>query len=313
MTAVRKLGADQQPTIASIKTPEPSAVTALVRIKAAAINASDVLNAQGSFPHTAFPITLGRDYAGIVEAGPSAWIGTEVYGTSGKTLSFEQDGTHAECCRIPISCLTPKPKNLTFQQAASVGVPFTTAALALQRAAPVPTDVVMVVGASGIVGSALCQLASAKGCRVLKAARRGQVDVNLASDPDMAAAKDLTNGRGPDIIIDTTGVLEVAAAALRCLAPGGRFSFISAPRKGSTNLTFDMHHVYRQQKAIIGSNSVLQSLEETAATLAELTPLFEQGILQAPSERYTQIPLHEAVGAYQALGANGREKYMISL
>lgn len=65
--------------------------TVLVKIQAAGINPSDVLNANSGFHHTAFPRVPGRDYAGIVEAGPAEFVGQEVYGTSGNSLGFSID------------------------------------------------------------------------------------------------------------------------------------------------------------------------------------------------------------------------------
>jgi NADPH:quinone reductase len=90
--------------------------------------------------------------------GPADLMGREVYGTSGDSLGFSMDGTHAQYCLIPIDSLATKPSNLSFAQAATIGVPFTTAALALHRANVQSIDVVLVLGASGAVGSAACQL-----------------------------------------------------------------------------------------------------------------------------------------------------------
>ena len=69
--------------------------TALVRIMAASINPSDVKNVAGAMTQTTLPRIPGRDFAGVVEAGPVEWIGAEVWGTGGNT-GFTRDGTHAE-------------------------------------------------------------------------------------------------------------------------------------------------------------------------------------------------------------------------
>jgi NADPH:quinone reductase len=123
-----------KPSIRSVPKPQPQAEKAIVKVIAAGLTPSDILNFTGGFAHAKSPRILGRDYSGIVEAGPSSLVGTEVYGTSGSSLSFERDGTNAEYCSIPVACLAPKPLNLSRLQAATVGVPFTTAALALERA-----------------------------------------------------------------------------------------------------------------------------------------------------------------------------------
>jgi NADPH:quinone reductase len=95
--------------------------TALVRIMAASINPSDVKNVAGAMTQTTLPRIPGRDFAGVVEAGPVEWIGAEVWGTGGDT-GFTRDGTHAELIAVPIASLRRKPDTLSFDQAASVGV-----------------------------------------------------------------------------------------------------------------------------------------------------------------------------------------------
>lgn len=271
-------------TLTTLPKPTLPPNTVLVKIQAAGINPSDVLNANGVFHHQEFPRVPGRDYAGIVEAGPAEFVGQEVYGDSGNSLGFSIDGTHAEYCVIPSASITIKPSSLSFAQAATISVPFTTAALALRRTILQPTDVVLVLGASGAVGAAACQLARSRGCEVLAAARRDTADVNLAADPELKAAKSLTDGKGPHVVVDTTGSLALMNAALLCLAPRGRLAYIAAPRKGSTDFTFDLNQVYREEKVIIGCNSVLAELHETAIELKDMTAGFENGSLQAAKE-----------------------------
>jgi NADPH:quinone reductase len=299
-------------SLATLPIPNLASNTALVRIHAAALNPSDILNANGSFHHTVFPRIPGRDYAGIVEAGPAHLVGQEVYGTSGSSLGFSMDGTHAECCVVPCDSLAQKPSNLSFVQAATIGVPFTTAALALRRANVEPKDVVLVLGAGGAVGSAACQLARSRGCRVLTATRKDTADVNTASDPELKTAKDLNNGNGPDVVFDTTGSTDLMRSALMCLAPRGRLVYISAPRSGSTEFTFDAKAAYREEKSIIGCNSVLTELVDTATDLRSLTSEFENGQLQAPSEETFEIfSLNKALDAYESMRKGSRKKIVI--
>jgi NADPH:quinone reductase len=305
---------ESKPCLALTTLPKPSLPpsTVLVKILAAGINPSDVLNSNGGFHHTAFPRIPGRDYAGIVIDGPVEFVGQEVYGTSGSSLGFSVDGTHAEYCVIPSESITLKPSNLSFAQAASVGVPFTTAALVLRRALLQPTDVVLVLGASGAVGSAACQLARNRGCRVLTAARRDTADVNLVTDPELKAVKSLTDGKGADVVVDTIGSPVLMNNALLCLAPRGRLAYIAAPRKGSTDFTFDMKHVYREEKILIGCNSVLAELHETATDLETMTAGFENGSLQVPKETdLEKIRIEDAVDVYKMMGNWQGKKFVI--
>jgi NADPH2:quinone reductase len=304
-----------KPTLALAIVPKPALPpsSVLVKIKAAAINPSDILNANGGFHHTTFPRIPGRDYAGIVVDGPPEIVGQEVYGTSGSSLGFEVNGTHAEYCSIPFDCLAPKPSKLSFAQAATVGVPFTTAALILRRANLQLGEVVLVLGASGAVGSAVCQLARSLGCRVLAASRSDMADLNIAKDPELSAVKSLTNSEGADVVVDTTGSPALMNAALLALAPRGRLAYIAAPRKGSTDFTFDMKQLYRDEKMIIGCNSVLTDQRETARELEAMIARFDDGSLQATQDTDLEmIGMDEAVEAYEIMqNGKDRKKFVI--
>src|SRR4051794_10813121 len=105
--------------------PAPGADEVLVQVFASGVNRSDVLGAQGSFPHSALPRTLGRDFAGRVVEGPPELMGTRVWG-SGGDLGITRDGTHAEFVIVPRAAVAPCPKNLSVEQAATAGVPFIT-------------------------------------------------------------------------------------------------------------------------------------------------------------------------------------------
>ena len=109
--------------------------TAVVRVMAASINPSDVKNVAGAMRQTTLPRIPGRDFAGVVEAGPSEWIGAEVWGTGGDT-GFTRHGTHAELIAVPVASLRRKPKTLSFDEAASVGVNYMAAWCGIEAAGP---------------------------------------------------------------------------------------------------------------------------------------------------------------------------------
>lgn len=301
-----RLAANTTPTLTATTLPVPQVKPghALVRIHYASIQPSDRLNAQGLFPFTQFPIIPGRDYSGTVidiadESRESrSWIGKHVYGTSGSSLGFTIDGSHAQYCLIPQTALVEKPVSLSLIQAAAFGVPFTTAQICLRRAASVKEDdTVLVLGATGAVGSAATQMARAMGCkRVLTAARRAESnpDVVLSSrDPGKALAERisaLTDGKGVDVVIDTVGDLTLMSAAIEQLAPRGRLAWISAPRgDASKNLTFDVFRAYRKELSLLGCNSVASSIEETAGFLRSMNDWIDQGLLKAQDESDFEI------------------------
>src|SRR5271154_4110225 len=136
---------------------KPGDGEALVRILAASINPSDVKNVAGAMSQTTLPRIPGRDYAGVVEAGPPEWSGVAVWGTGGDT-GFTRDGTHAEFLAVPVTSLRRKPENLSFEQAASVGVNYVAAWCGIDAAGLKAGETMVLIGAGGGVGGAAAQI-----------------------------------------------------------------------------------------------------------------------------------------------------------
>ncbi|KND89246.1 Zinc-type alcohol dehydrogenase-like protein [Tolypocladium ophioglossoides CBS 100239] len=305
---------EEAPRLVFATVPKPKLIPhhVLVRVHASAIHPSDILNAQGLFPHTQYPRIVGRDYAGIIEEGPQHLVGLEVYGTSGHSYAFTEDGFQAEYCLVHENDFAQKPKNITFTQAATVGIPFTTAALTIERTAVRPSDTVLVIGSNGSVGSSIVQLAMSKGARVLKASRHDMEDgINTKTDPEMTTLDILTGGRGVDVVIDTVGSPALIRNALKKLTTGGRLAFISAPKEGSTELGVDMLACYRSDITLHGCNSLNQSAQEMARRMEGLGSLFESRRL-LPQGNWTPVPLNRATGAYEALlNKSSTEKFLV--
>lgn len=243
--------------------------------------------------------------------GDSQWLGKDVFGTSGDTISFTQDGTHAEYVAVPNASLVRKPNNLSFAQASCIGVPFTTAMIMMNRANLTSMDTVLIIGANGAVGSAASQLARLKMPRVLTASRHPDSDINTSEDPDLSAAKSINDGKGPDVIIDTVGSDQLAKAALAILSLRGRYAYIST---GLSNgmLTLDMKNVYRKEQMIIGCNSLIYTPAESAMYLSSLVARFERAEIVALSDdELIKVPIEQALEAYEKVGARCKGKYVI--
>ncbi len=131
--------------LATIPIPDPPPFHSLIRVRASAINPSDVSNVEGVFPETTLPRTPGRDFAGTVVKGLTEFIGRNVWGTGG-TNGFERDGSHAEYIVVPSGCLLEMPRNLSFSQAAACGVGFLTASRMTERAQLNVGEFVLVLG-----------------------------------------------------------------------------------------------------------------------------------------------------------------------
>lgn len=302
---ITKVDSHTQLQLTERPTPRVKPGYILVKIRATSIQPSDVLNSKGSFSLTAFPIIPGRDFAGTVVDGPEQWVGRDVFGTSGIDLSFTSDGTHAEYCLVREAGIAPKPSNLSFAQAAALGVPFTTAALTLEAARAAKGDTVAVIGASGNVGSAIMQLGKLGGCKMLSVARRANADVNLREDPQLDTLLSAADGKGPDVVIDTVGDPALMRNAFDKTSEGGRYAFIAAPRSGSTEMAIDLTKAYRAEKSLIGCNSVSSRhpLKVLTQYLADMVRGFEAGQLVAPKEdELSLIGIEEAVEAYDTKG-----------
>ncbi|SCV04280.1 LAME_0H17194g1_1 [Lachancea meyersii CBS 8951] len=290
-------------------TPVPGPGNLLVKIRASAIQPSDILNATGGFPYTTFPRVPGRDYAGIIVSGPRA--GEDVYGTSGSTHAFTCDGFHAEYCVVSEDAVARKPRNMSYAQAACIGVPFTTAKWALRKACPKGSETVLIIGAFGSVGSAAVQLAKTIGCRVLTAGRNDVADINTTKDTTLAGIESLTLGRGIDVVIDTVGIPTLTQAAVQKLTHGGRIAIIAA--HGEANLDVNMKDFYRQEKTLIGCNSLSYSVQSMAQEMADLTAEFENGRLAPPREElWSAVSLEEAVDIYKE-GKRSAGKFVITM
>jgi NADPH2:quinone reductase len=108
--------------------------------------------------HVTLPRVPGRDYAGTVVRGPAEWVGAEVWGTGGE-IGYTVDGSHAELIAVPIASLRHKPKTLSLEQAAAIGVTYLAAWLGVMEYARLAAgETLLVTGAGGGVGSAAAQI-----------------------------------------------------------------------------------------------------------------------------------------------------------
>jgi NADPH2:quinone reductase len=286
---------------------------AVVEVRAAPINPSDVKNAAGLMHQTTLPRTPGRDFAGVVVDGPREWLGKEVWGSGGE-FGFTHDGSHADYVRVPLDALALKPARLDFVAAASVGVPFTIAWLGLiDYARASAKETVLVIGASGSVGQAVCQLARWRGCRVIGVVREAPNEAEAArfdawalSDKNLPdRIRELTGGKGAEVVYDAVGGV-MFAPALQCVAHRGRLVEISAT--GATDVSFNLRDFYHNETQLFGADSLKLGAGDTARLLDRLAPLFDDGTLHAPNVQRT-VSLIDAIEAYEevASGKGGRQ------
>jgi NADPH:quinone reductase len=315
MRAVRFEAFGDPSVLKIVEAPAPTVNegTALVRVMAASINASDVKNVAGAMKQTTLPRIPGRDYAGVVEAGPAEWIGAEVWGTGGDAGST-RDGSHAELIAVPAPSLRRKPNNLGFDEAASVGVNYMAAWCGLEAAGLRAGESLLLIGAGGGVGGAAAQIARCLGARVIGADNRKprpDAPALAIAKTLIIGAKDLpaevrvaTDGRGADVVFDMVGGV-MFRSAVNSLALRGRLVEIAAT--GRREVSFDLADFYHNESRLFGADTLKRDLTASAAVLDALTPGFIAGSYHAAPIART-YGLAEAQKAYRevAVGAAGR-------
>jgi NADPH:quinone reductase len=290
----------------------------LIEIKAAAVNPSDFKAATGLMAYAVFPRTPGRDFAGVVIDGPQGSIGREVFGSSGD-LGIRRDGTHATHLAVELDALVEKPKGLSWEEAAGIGVPFVTAIEGFRRAGmPKSDETVLVMGVNGKVGQAAVQIASWRGARVIGVVRKSEpyeghanapVEVIDSSSTDVAArVRELTGGKGADIVFNTVGD-PYFQAAHKSLAIRGRQILIAAIDR---IVQFNILEFYRGQHTYVGIDTLGLSSVATGAVLRELGPGFLSGHLKPfPIKPHAIFPLEEAKAAFVAVAGSSRDRIIL--
>ena len=179
-------GFDRPPVVIEVPAPQPASGELLVRVHAASVNAYDAFVAMGmakDFMAYEFPAVLGQDLAGVVEAVGDEVEGfregDRVFGTIGAKGTVH-DGTFAELAtpRAPALALTPAA--VDDQRAGTLGVAATTAMSAVAAIDPSEDATVLIVGATGGVGTFAIQLAAVRGARVIASVMPGDEDVVTA-------------------------------------------------------------------------------------------------------------------------------------
>jgi NADPH:quinone reductase len=232
--------------------PEPSVGEhdVLIDVKAAGLNFPDVLMIQGKYQmQPEMPFIPGGECAGVVAA-----VGAKVtrFKVGDKVLSAGGSGAFCEKIAVHEMGAFPMPDGLSFEQAAGVSITYFTSYYALkQRANLQPGETLLVLGAAGGVGTSAIELGKQMGAKVIAAAstdeklalckKLGADEVINYSKANLKdAIKELTGGKGVDVVYDPVGG-DYAEPAIRGMAWNGRYlviGFASGPiPKIALNLT----------------------------------------------------------------------------
>jgi NADPH2:quinone reductase len=312
MRALRfeKTGSLDDLSIRELPMPTPAAGEVLVQVKAAAVNPSDVKNVEGKMHETSVPRTPGRDFAGVVAGGSDELSSQSVFGAGGN-LGFGRDGSHAEYVAVPANAVLPLPRNLSFEQAAAIGVAYITAWAALVNAARIqPGETALILGTTGAVGSAAARIAHELGARVIGTARRASdipatgllpVDewIDLETTDLATGVRAVTNGRGAEVVFDVVG----GAMFEKCLAAvAWRGRQIAISSSSEPRVSFNLVDFYHNESRLLGVDSLKLSFQETANILRQLTPGIEAGRFQPP--QLETFSLEEGPQLYRDIAAS---------
>lgn len=210
-----------------------------VVVEAAGLGLPDVLMCNNNYPLTPkLPFVPSQEAAGVVvavgEGVDPSLIGQRVLGS---TLFQEGHGGLADECLMDARSVFPIPEGMSSEEAAGFFIPFQTAWIGLvHRAKLTDQDTVLVLGASGSSGSAAVQLAKAKGARVIAVAGGPEKKkfceeigadavIDHRAEDITARARELTDGRGVNVVFDPVGG-KPGRAAFKAIAFEGRFVVI---------------------------------------------------------------------------------------
>jgi NADPH:quinone reductase-like Zn-dependent oxidoreductase len=221
-----------------LPTPEIRAGEVLIRVRAAGVNPFDWKVADGELKgelEHRFPLILGFDAAGMVERVGADVTGLaegdEVYGYLFKPVIG--GGTYAEYVRAPAAIVAKKPESVSFAEAAALPVPGLTAMDLVDAVDPKEGEIVLIVGATGGVGSYAVQLAARRGAHVIATARQaneafarelGASEMVDHTRRDLLNAVQMIHPGGIEAIIDVVSERDELARMAGLLKEGGRLA-----------------------------------------------------------------------------------------
>jgi len=230
LRAVQVTTLDGPKGVSVVDVPEPDASgKVLVDVQVAGVNYPDVLMSRGEYQmKPELPFVPGSEIAGTVVSGEGFSSGQRVAG-------FSILGGYAERAAVDGALLFPLPDCVSFEAGAALLMNYLTVDFALaRRGALVKGETVLVHGAAGGIGVATIQLAKVMGAQVIavvstdekgSVARRAGADEVVLAEGFLPAVKELTGGRGVDLVVDPVGG-DRFTDSLRSLAQEGRLLVI---------------------------------------------------------------------------------------
>ncbi|MGK5045284.1 NAD(P)H-quinone oxidoreductase [Janthinobacterium sp. GB4P2] len=299
--------------IAERPMPQYKAGELLIKVHAAGINRPDVLQRLGKYAPPAGASDLpGLEVAGEVVDGD--FSNTE-FKKGDLVCALVQGGGYAEYCAAPAGQCLPLPQGLTALEGASLPENFFTVwSNVFDRCALADGETLLVQGGTSGIGVAAIQLAAALGHRVFATAGSDEKaracealgaerGINYRTEDFVAVVKELTAGRGVDVILDMVGG-DYLPREIDCLADDGRIGLIAV--QGGSKATLDLGQVLRRRLSVSGSTLRPRPVAFKAAIANHLRttvwPLIEAGKIKPVI--YQTFPLEKANEAHALMEAS---------
>jgi NADPH:quinone reductase len=214
--------------VVDVPEPVPGDGDVVVEVRAVGASFPDLLLTRGEYQlKPDLPFVVGVDLAGVVRSAPDA----SGFSAGDRVACVLPYGGGAEVVALGPDSVFPLPDGVSFEAGAALPMNYLTAQFALAtRARLEDGETVLVHGAAGGVGTASIQVAKGYGARVVAVvstdakadtARMAGADEVVRVDGFLPAVKELTGGRGVDVVVDVVGG-DVMTDSLRALAPEGR-------------------------------------------------------------------------------------------
>ena len=302
---VHQFGGPEQLKLEEVPDPHPGPGQVVVKVHAAGVNPFDTYIRTGAYAiKPPLPYTPGADAAGVVV---SVGDGVKrVKPTDRVYVAGTLSGAYAEQTLCLESQVHPLPPQVSFQQGAAVGVPYTTAYRALfQKAHALPAETILVHGASGGVGLAAVQFARAHGMTVIGTAGTDKgralvkdngahhvLDHNAEDHADQV--KRITENRGADVILEMLANKNLAQD-LAMVALHGRIVVIG--NRGSIEI--NPRDAMGRDASILGMVIFNASEKEQTAIHTALFAALEAGVARPVVSK--ELPLAEAARAHEEI------------
>ncbi len=313
MICVEISSAGPPEVLKTVERPDPVAGPGevLIRVVAAGVNRPDVMQRQGAYPPPAGASDIpGLEVAGVVEA---AGDGVRSWRRGDRVCALVAGGGYATMCVAPAAQCLPIPGPLDFVMAAAIPETFFTVwSNVFDRGRLRAGETALFHGGSSGIGTTAIQLAAARGARVFATAGSDEKcraceslgagrAINYRTEDFVAVVRDVTSGRGVDLILDIVGGSYVSRN-LSALALDGRLVVIGF-MEGEPTATIDLRRIIGRRLTVTGSALRPRSVEEkgeiAAALLREVWPLLERGAVKPIV--HTTFPLDQAAAAHRLM------------